>query len=60
VALSHALLAAGDAPGSRRVLEQALAQAGRRRERDPYWDYPARNAASADELLQALRLETGE
>lgn len=60
VALSHALLAAGDAPGARRPLEEALVHAGRRRERDPYWDYPARNAASADRTLLALRSETHE
>lgn len=58
VALSHALLAAGDAPGARRLLEETLVHAGRRGERDPYWDYPASNAASADRTLLVLRRET--
>jgi tetratricopeptide (TPR) repeat protein len=58
VALSHALLASGDSSGARRVLEETLAYAGRRGERDPYWDYPASTAASVDETLLALRHET--
>jgi tetratricopeptide (TPR) repeat protein len=58
VALSHAFLAAGDAAGARRVLEETLVHAGRRGERDPYWDYHASNAASADRTLLALRRET--
>jgi tetratricopeptide (TPR) repeat protein len=60
VALSHALLAAGDALDARRILEETLTHAGRRAERDPYWDYPASNAASAERTLLALRRETRE
>jgi tetratricopeptide (TPR) repeat protein len=39
LALSHLRLSSGDAAGARRVLEQALAHAGRRAESDPYWIY---------------------
>jgi tetratricopeptide (TPR) repeat protein len=60
VALSHLRLSSGDAAGARRVLESALGHAGRRGERDPYWNYPASNAASADETLLALRREARE
>lgn len=60
VALSHVLLSSGDGLGARRVLEEALGHAGRRPERDPYWDYPSSNAATADLALQALRLEASE
>jgi Tfp pilus assembly protein PilF len=60
VALSHLRLSSGDTAGARRVLEDALGQAGRRPVRDPYWDYPASNAASADQVLEALRLEASE
>jgi thioredoxin-like negative regulator of GroEL len=57
VALSHLRLSAGDAAGARRVLDEALAHAGRRAESDPYWIYPASNAAGAEDALEALRLE---
>jgi len=57
LALSHLRLSSGDAAGARRVLEQALAHAGRRAESDPYWIYPASNAAGAEDALEALRLE---
>jgi predicted Zn-dependent protease len=60
VALSHVLLSSGDALGARRVLEKALGHSGRRPERDPYWDYPSSNAATADLALQALRIEASE
>ena len=50
----------GRCRGARRVLESALAHAGHRGERDPYWDYPASNAASADETVLALRREARE
>lgn len=59
VALSHLRLSAGDAAGARRVLGEALAHAGRRSESDPYWIYPASNAANSDDMLEALRLEAG-
>jgi tetratricopeptide (TPR) repeat protein len=57
VALSHARLVSGDALGARRFLEETLVHARRRGERDPYWDYPASNAGSADGTLLALRRE---
>ncbi|HET6898149.1 MAG TPA: tetratricopeptide repeat protein, partial [Vicinamibacteria bacterium] len=57
VALSHLRLSAGDAPGARRVLDEALAHAGRRAATDPYWLYPASNAANTDDALEALRQE---
>ena len=60
VALSHALLSSGNAEGAGRALEKSLAQATRRGERDPYWDYPASNAASPDETFLALRREARE
>ncbi len=59
VALSQLLLSNGDVAGARRVLEQTLVHAGRRTERDPYWDYVASNAAQAEELFEELREETG-
>ncbi|HZM51777.1 MAG TPA: tetratricopeptide repeat protein, partial [Vicinamibacteria bacterium] len=57
LALSHLQLSSGDAAGARRVLEQALAHAGRRAESDPYWIYPASNALATDDTLEALRRE---
>lgn len=60
VALSHLRLSSGDAAGARRALDEALAQAGRRAESDPYWIYPASNAAGAEDALEALRLEAGQ
>jgi len=60
VALSHALLVKGDAEGARRALVQGLAHAGRRKDRDPHWNYPSSNAADAGEIVEALREETRE
>ena len=57
LALSHLRLSSGNAAGARRVLEQALAHAGRRAESDPYWIYPASNALATDDTLEALRRE---
>jgi tetratricopeptide (TPR) repeat protein len=57
VALSHALRSTGAAEESRRVLRQALAQAGRR-SRDGYWDYLVGNAVHVEEQFAALRQES--
>jgi tetratricopeptide (TPR) repeat protein len=58
VALSHALRLAGDVDGSRQVLLQALAHAGRRRTSDVYWNYFQAHALGFEERLDALRRET--
>jgi tetratricopeptide (TPR) repeat protein len=60
VALSNALLVAGDAEGARLALDRGLASAGRRRERDPHWDYLVVNAADLAELSDALHREALE
>ena len=60
VALSHVSWIAGDAEGARRVVEQAVALAGKRSNRDVYWDYLASNAVFTDQLLEELRRETLE
>jgi hypothetical protein len=59
-ALSNALVVAGDADGARQVLRQGLASAGRRSERDPFWDYLVLNAADLAELVDALHRESLE
>lgn len=58
VALSHVLRKGGDAEGSRKVLSQTLAHAGRRPAQDAFWNYLMRNALHVDELFEALRRET--
>jgi tetratricopeptide (TPR) repeat protein len=60
MALSNALWLAGDAEAARAALAQGLRGAGRRRERDPYWDYLAINAQDVFELFEALRQESLE
>jgi nucleotide-binding universal stress UspA family protein len=57
VALSHALRLAGDADGSRRVLVEALAQAGRRRHADVFWNYFTTNALGFEDQFDDLRRE---
>ena len=59
VALSNALRQ-GDAEGARLVLRQGLRHAGRRQERDPYWDYLVVNAEDLTDLLEALHRESLE
>jgi tetratricopeptide (TPR) repeat protein len=59
-ALSSVLLAAGDAGGAKGVLRSGLEGAGRRPERDPFWDYLVLNAAGLDELEGALRRDSLE
>ena len=58
VALSHALRQAGDAEGARAALVKTMAFAARYGERDAYWNYLMGNAASREELFDALRKET--
>ncbi|HEV7499999.1 MAG TPA: tetratricopeptide repeat protein [Vicinamibacteria bacterium] len=60
VALSHALLLAGDVEGSRRVLAGGLASAPRRSTPDVYWDYLVANAVDHAELFEALLREAQE
>jgi tetratricopeptide (TPR) repeat protein len=60
VALSNALLLAGDTEGARLALRQGLRNAGRRVERDPHWDYLVVNAADLADLLEALHRESLE
>jgi tetratricopeptide (TPR) repeat protein len=60
MALSNALWLAGDAEGARAALAQGLRAAGRRRARDPYWDYLAINAQDVFDLFEALRQESLE
>ena len=60
VALSNAQLLAGDAEQARLALRQGLRNAGRRLERDPYWDYLVVNAADLEALLEALHRESLE
>jgi tetratricopeptide (TPR) repeat protein len=58
VALSQALRLAGDVAGSRRVLEESLAHAGRRRFVDLFWNYYTTNALGFEEQFDDLRRET--
>jgi Flp pilus assembly protein TadD len=60
VALAHALGRAGEAEEARQVLRSALAQAGRRARRDPYWGYLVNNVVHAGEWFDALRRESLE
>jgi tetratricopeptide (TPR) repeat protein len=60
VALSHALLLARDAEGSRRVLAGGLASAHRRPTPDPYLGYLAANAVDRERLFDALLREAQE
>ena len=60
MALSNALRLAGDPEGARLVLRQGLRHAGRRQERDPYWDYLVLNAEDLTDLLEALHRESLE
>jgi tetratricopeptide (TPR) repeat protein len=60
VALAHALGRAGKAEEAREVLGRALAHAGRRPRRDPYWDYLMNNALHVQDRLAALRRESLE
>jgi predicted Zn-dependent protease len=58
VALSHALLLAGESEESRHALEGGLDAA--RRARDPYWDYLVANAREIDALVESLYSEVLE
>ena len=58
VALSNALLVAGDAEGARLALRQGIRNAGRRLERDPHWDYQVVKAADLEALVEALHRES--
>jgi tetratricopeptide (TPR) repeat protein len=60
VALSSALRLAGDADAGRSALRQGLESAGRRRGRDPHWDYQVVNAVELASLLDELYRETLE
>ena len=60
VALSSALRLAGDADAGRSALRQGLESAGRRRGRDPHWDYQVVNAAELASLLDELYREALE
>jgi predicted Zn-dependent protease len=57
LALSHARLRLGEADAARCEVEQALATADRRKERDPLWLYPWGPAVGIDERLEAMRRE---
>jgi tetratricopeptide (TPR) repeat protein len=59
VALSYAQGSRGDASGARAALRHALDRVSRL-QLDPFWLYPASNAASVDAILRALRDETTE
>jgi tetratricopeptide (TPR) repeat protein len=58
VALSEVLLRSGDDARARRVLEQALAHAGRRRTTDSHWRAAAIHTAHLEDLLDELRRES--
>jgi tetratricopeptide (TPR) repeat protein len=60
VALSEALLFAGDATRAREILQQAMAHAGRRSAPDAHWRYTAANTAHVEELFEELRGDTRE
>lgn len=61
LSLSHVLRLQGDSAGSRRVLEQALAQFGERRVRDVFWDYLTSHVLPhPDKLFDELRRESLE
>ena len=60
VALSSALGLAGDADAGRSALRQGLESAGRRRARDPHWDYQVVNAVELEGLLDELYREALE
>ena len=55
VALSHALHRLGEQTASREALREGLARAPRRRDQDPWRNYPWGQSTEADERLQALR-----
>jgi tetratricopeptide (TPR) repeat protein len=58
IALSHALLARGNAAEGASVLQTALSFAGRRARRDPHWDYVGLNAKDAEALFDEMRAES--
>ena len=57
LALSHARLRGGDAPGARAEVEKTIAAAGRRPQPDPLWLYPWGPSVGVEERLEALRRE---
>lgn len=59
-ALSNALRLAGEPEAARLALRQGLRHAGRRQERDPYWDYLVVNAEDLTDLVEALHRESLE
>ena len=58
VALSNALVVAGDAEGARLALRQGLAQRGPPPGADPHWDYLVVNAADLEALVEELHRES--
>jgi tetratricopeptide (TPR) repeat protein len=58
IALSEARHRLGDAAGARAALLAAVAEGGRRRASDPFWDYPFGASNDAAARLEALRRET--
>jgi len=59
LALSHVRQRQGDPAAARAEVEAALAAAGRRQQRDAYWDYPKGPAKGVEQRLEALRSESG-
>jgi tetratricopeptide (TPR) repeat protein len=57
IALSEARYRLGDPAGARRALYAGLAAAGRRKENDPFWDYPFSASTDALARLESLRGE---
>jgi tetratricopeptide (TPR) repeat protein len=57
VALSHAVLMAGDEPAAQRVLKAALGHA-RRKEGDVYWSYPLGGVQFSEGMFEQLRGES--
>jgi tetratricopeptide (TPR) repeat protein len=60
VALSSGLALQGDAEAARLALRQGMRGAGRRPERDPYWDYLVANAAELRDRREDLYREALE
>jgi tetratricopeptide (TPR) repeat protein len=58
LALSEVRHRLGDAAGARAALLAAVAEGGRRKASDPFWDYPFGASKDAAARLEALRRET--